>query len=158
MATTAFLFVLSHLYKEYWWVFILLSILDLASHWYAMYSSLIEKRTSHKGESKSGLFLVNFYYSHYWFFAYCCVGAEVLYLALYLLTVPKYQHWPALPIDGAFMVPVLGAAATGPLSLASVVALLCLPGCLTKQIVNVFQLLSSAAVIAEYDRKQMKNN
>jgi hypothetical protein len=41
---------------------------------------------------------------------------------------------------------------------ASVVALLCLPGCLTKQIVNVFQLLSSAAVIAEYDRKQMKNN
>lgn len=30
--------------------------------------------------SGSGLFLVNFYYTHYWFFGYCCVGAETLYL------------------------------------------------------------------------------
>ena len=26
------------------------------------------------------MFLVNFYYTHYWFFAYCCVGAETVYL------------------------------------------------------------------------------
>ena len=40
---------------------------------------------------------------------------------------------------------------------ASAVALLCLPGCVTKQIVNVFQLLSAAGIIVEHDRKQMKS-
>eukprot|EP00240_Pyramimonas_obovata_P007760 CAMPEP_0118933560 /NCGR_PEP_ID=MMETSP1169-20130426/12057_1 /TAXON_ID=36882 /ORGANISM="Pyramimonas obovata, Strain CCMP722" /LENGTH=151 /DNA_ID=CAMNT_0006876341 /DNA_START=75 /DNA_END=527 /DNA_ORIENTATION=+ len=66
MATTAFLVILSHLYPAYWLLFVFLSILDLASHWVQMYSSLIDKRKSHKDASKSGLFLVNFYYTNYW--------------------------------------------------------------------------------------------
>mmetsp|Transcript_38887 Transcript_38887/g.72992 ORF Transcript_38887/g.72992 Transcript_38887/m.72992 type:complete len:242 (-) Transcript_38887:236-961(-) len=157
MATTSFLIILSHLYPDLWLFFVSLSILDLSSHWFQMYSALLEKRKSHKDASKSGLFLVNFYYTHYWFFGYCCVGAEVMYLALYLLHDPYYAAKPALPIDGSFLAPLAGSAFNGNLSLVSAIALFCAPGFVTKQIVNVFQLCSSADIIVQYDLAQRKS-
>lgn len=156
MATTAFLIVLSHLYPDLWLAFVLLAVLDLASHWFQMYSSLIENRKSHKDASKSGLFLVNFYYTHYWFFGYCCVGAEVLYLALYLLESPFYCKFIPLMVDGTFLVPYGGAAYDGQLSLVTAVALACVPGWATKQIVNVFQLCSAAQIIVQSDLDSRK--
>jgi len=155
MATAGLLIVLSHLYPSLWIGFVGLCILDLASHWFQMYSTLLEHRKSHKDASKSGLFIVNFYYTHYWFFGYCCVGAELMYLALYLLHVPRYQHHPALPIDGNFLASITGASGfRGPLSLTSLVALLCFPGWAIKQIVNVVQLCSAARIIVEHETKK----
>jgi hypothetical protein len=103
------------------------------------------------------MFLVNFYYTHYWFFAYCCVGAETVYLALLLLSKELYRSWPlvGLPISGGFLSP-LGAGYNGPLALSSVVLLLCAPGWAIKQIVNVSQLCSSADIIVQYDLAKRK--
>ncbi len=117
-------------------LFLLLAILDMSSHWCQMYSTASLNIHHKSDEGNAGrFFLVRWYYQIYAFFGYCCVSAEVTYIAMYVL---------AHADDG-----VLKDA-------MDILLKICVPGNVMKQIVNVFQLCSACNVIAEHDA-QMKN-
>ncbi|CAI7884106.1 unnamed protein product [Closterium sp. NIES-54] len=69
-----------------------LLVLDLTSHWYQMYSSFLVHKTSHKDVAATDFFLMRWYYGSRPFMAYCCIGAELLYLVLYLDSDPLNQQ------------------------------------------------------------------
>ena len=69
------------------------------------------------------------YYSVYPLFAYCCVGAEIFYLLLYL------SHADNFPDE----------------RISSFTWLICFPALVIKNIINVAQMFSAAFVIAEED-------
>ena len=114
--------------------FLLLAVLDISSHWCQMYStaSLQIHHKSSEGNANR-FFLVRWYYQCYPFFGYCCVSAEVTYITMYILNHLE-EGDPLLKIG-------------------SNILKLVIPGCVTKQIVNVFQLTTSCFQVAEYDAK-----
>jgi CDP-diacylglycerol--inositol 3-phosphatidyltransferase len=115
--------------------FLALLILDIASHWCQMYSSL-SLGAHHKSEAgnKDKNFLVRWFYAYYWFFGYLCVGAEFTYIILYV----RRHLDPTTFISTAL----------------DIVLAICLPGCIAKQFVNVMQLTSACYSIAQYDADQ----
>ncbi|KDO17789.1 hypothetical protein SPRG_16809 [Saprolegnia parasitica CBS 223.65] len=130
-STAGLLVILSHLYPAYKLAFLFLLVLDFSSHWYHMYAS----RGHHKSiESKKNV-LLRVYYGCYPLFGYCCVGAEFFYILLYVLSFE-----PTLAVAG--------------LPLASIAWYGCFPACVMKNIINVAQLASAAASVAEFDYEQ----
>ncbi len=117
-------------------LFLSLAILDISSHWCQMYStaSLQIHHKSAEGNADR-FFLVRWYYQCYPFFGYCCVSAEITYVTLYVL---GHTDDELLVTIGSTLLKIL------------------VPGCATKQIVNVFQLCSSCYAVAEHDAK-LKN-
>jgi CDP-diacylglycerol--inositol 3-phosphatidyltransferase len=117
--------------------FLALLILDIASHWCQMYSSLSVGAHHKSEEGNAGKnFLVRWFYAYYWFFGYLCVGAEFTYIILYVR-----QHLD--PVAYSLLSNVL-----------DIVLAICLPGCIAKQCVNVMQLTSACHTIAQYDADQ----
>jgi CDP-diacylglycerol--inositol 3-phosphatidyltransferase len=82
--------VLSHLYPEYMHAFLFLMILDFSSHWIHMYSS----KGHHKTIATERNWLLRVYYGCYPLFGFCCVGAEVFFILLYVL---KFNPTLAIP-------------------------------------------------------------
>eukprot|EP00527_Entomoneis_sp_CCMP2396_P006043 CAMPEP_0198143062 /NCGR_PEP_ID=MMETSP1443-20131203/5677_1 /TAXON_ID=186043 /ORGANISM="Entomoneis sp., Strain CCMP2396" /LENGTH=193 /DNA_ID=CAMNT_0043806201 /DNA_START=210 /DNA_END=791 /DNA_ORIENTATION=+ len=107
--------------------FVFVAALDISSHWCQMYASCTCLKAHHKSAeaNQDANFLVRWYYRHFWFFAYLCVGAEVTfvlsYADLYLENLPPFLFW------------------------------VCLPACAAKQVVNVAQLTSACRAIAQQD-------
>jgi CDP-diacylglycerol--inositol 3-phosphatidyltransferase len=110
---------------------------------------------------------VRTYYSNRIFMGFCCVCCEVQYLALYLLSWPKFASFgvlrlppgllAALPPGLAAALPPLGALQRlGGVPAAAVIALLVLPGVAIKQTCNWLQLRNAAAGLVEYDVKRME--
>uniref|UniRef100_A0A0D6R1Z4 CDP-diacylglycerol--inositol 3-phosphatidyltransferase n=1 Tax=Araucaria cunninghamii TaxID=56994 RepID=A0A0D6R1Z4_ARACU len=143
VSTAALLVVLSHLYRPCFAFFLGLLALDIASHWLQMYSTFLSSKTSHKDVKDSKSWLVKNYYQHRPFMGYCCIGAEVLYLILYLLA----EDEPASVIK-VFM------AALKRKSPLMFLSLLALPGWAIKQIVNVAQLKTAADICVMYDLRR----
>ena len=114
---------------------VLLLVLDISSHWAQMVYANTTK-THHK-EMKDGLFLVRLFYSSYPFFGYLCVGAELTYVALYMLLVSKDD----------FMTSVV----------ATYLLYVCVPACAMKQIVNIAQLSGACWGVAAYDADTYNN-
>ncbi|GLJ07556.1 hypothetical protein SUGI_0069620 [Cryptomeria japonica] len=140
VSTAALLVVLSHLYRPCFAFFLALLALDIASHWLQMYSTFLSSKTSHKDVKDSKSWLVKVYYQHRLFMGYCCIGAEVLYLVLYLISEDQ-PH-------GVIKVFMAGIKQKSPLML---LGLLALPGWAIKQIVNVVQLKTAADICVLYD-------
>ena len=117
--------------------FLMLIILDIASHWCQQYSTTALQPTAHhKSEASNAdrFFLVQWYYKYYWFFGYLCVGAEVFWICIYsLIHVAPFSRLS---------------------SLVHVLAAVCAPGCLMKQVINVFQLTSACHAVATHDAKE----
>lgn len=116
----------------------MLIILDMSSHWCQMYSTTSMQQHHKSADGNKGrFFLVRWYYSSYPFFGYCCVGAELTYVTLYVLArmnaTGRYHAKKAL-VEHFLMATV--------------------PGCAVKQVVNVSQLCSSCYAVAEHDAKQ----
>lgn len=111
--------------------FLALILLDISSHWCQMYASLSAGGHHHKSEAgnEGRNFLVRWFYKYYWFFGYLCVGAEFTYI---LLLLQQYAPDAWQPVVAAGL-------------------LICLPGCVAKQFVNVAQLASSCHAIASAD-------
>jgi CDP-diacylglycerol--inositol 3-phosphatidyltransferase len=107
-----------------------------------MHSSLALTGAHHKSVegNKGKNFLVRWFYQYYWFFGYLCVGAELTYILLYLRI--KVVVSPLSPHHDFVVV------AQYVLSLA---LLVCAPGCVAKQMVNIAQLASSCYAIADHD-------
>lgn len=101
--------------------------------------------------------LVRYYYRHRWFMGFCCIACEVLYLSLYLLYFPQYRenagaYLPLSKLLQPYMLRVvpLNADGTG-LPIAALVALVSLPGVLTKQLCNWVQLRNAMDRLVEHD-------
>lgn len=117
-----------------------LLILDVASHWVQMHSSLAlgVHHKSIEGNQKKNI-LVRWFYQHYAFFGYLCVGAEFTYICGYIVVLGHEEN---------------GLVHDWECTLAQIVLLLSSPGWCAKQIVNIAQLASSAYAIAEFDAQQ----
>lgn len=111
--------------------------------------------------SKSGL--VRLYYSQRIFMGFCCICCEVEYLALYLLSTPRYQKAYLIPLQLPKAVLQL-AAGTGfqsavvgwqGLPFVGLIALLALPGVAVKQLCNWVQLRAAMESLVAYDGKKM---
>ena len=125
VSTCGFLVIVSHLYPSYTFVFVLLIVLDISSHWFHVISVTAHHKSKEALAHRNPL--LQWYYSIYPLFGYCCVGTEMFYILLYVL-----HHYPHDIME-------------------SVCYYGCLPACILKQIVNVIQLLSAADAIASKD-------
>uniref|UniRef100_A0A383VZW6 CDP-diacylglycerol--inositol 3-phosphatidyltransferase n=1 Tax=Tetradesmus obliquus TaxID=3088 RepID=A0A383VZW6_TETOB len=162
VATTGLLALLCATYPSLHLLFISLIALDIFSHWFQMYASLLAGAASHK-DVASRSWLVRTYYRNRLFMGFCCVCCEVQYLALFLLHLPAYQTLGLLPLR--LPQPLLDAAAGSVLEgyvnswqglpAVGVVALLALPGVLVKQACNWVQLRTAMQGLVDYDVKKM---
>lgn len=166
VATTGLLAILCAFYPTYSLLFLVLLMLDISSHWFQMYSTLLAGSSTHK-DVKSRSLLVRFYYSNRMFMGFCCVCCEVQYLCIYLLKWPAFQQLGLLSIQPALLhqippaliraLPLVSSLQRlGGVPAVAVVALLALPGVMIKQTCNWLQLRTAADGLVEYDLKQMK--
>lgn len=125
VATCGLLVILSNLYPDYSFHCILLIILDISSHWFHVMSVSAHHKSESALEHRSPI--LQWYYSIYPLFGYCCVGTELFYILLYVL---HYWQHPMME---------------------QVCFYACLPACIVKQAVNVVQLVSAADAIAEWE-------
>ncbi|GMI04712.1 hypothetical protein TrRE_jg4410 [Triparma retinervis] len=137
--TAGMLVVLTWLYHDHAFVFLALLILDMSSHWVQMTSALLLE-AHHKSDegNKDKFFLVRWFYSNYPFFGYCCVGAELTYVLLYVT-----NYMSPSSTQSAFMF---------------MLYYVCMPACVMKNIVNVAQLCSASTDIARKDAEEWNEN
>ena len=133
-STLGLLYVLGVLQERLRLVYLLLIILDISSHWCQMYSSIGSGHHKSKESNEGRNFIVRWYYQYYAFFGYLCVGAEFTYIFTYIL---HYLSPQSTLIFQAF----------------TLLFRLVFPGCVMKQVVNVFQLSSACYLVAAQDAK-----
>jgi CDP-diacylglycerol--inositol 3-phosphatidyltransferase len=116
VSTCGLLSIVSHFYPTYTFWFVMLIVLDIASHWFHVmrydalncrfcpvsvsctrmlggtcldYFVLLSSSVTAHHKSKEALKhrnpLLQWYYSVYPLFGYCCVGTELFYVLLYIL-------------------------------------------------------------------------
>eukprot|EP00850_Spirogloea_muscicola_P014384 SM000103S09476 [mRNA] locus=s103:110662:114147:- [translate_table: standard] len=170
VSTAALLVVLTHLYKSWFGVLVLLLGLDIASHWLQMFSSLLSSKLTHKDVADNESAILRLYYTFRPFMGYCCIGAEVFYLSLYLLDDPYYHkgfsHIPIpspanncpFSIKHSILVTLflcslsdVDVPALHSTGIVALLAYISLPGCLIKQLVNIAQAKSAADAIVQFD-------
>jgi len=128
VSTAGLLTILSNreMYRDHQLIFVMLIVLDIASHWFHVMSVSAHHKSKEALENRNAL--LKWYYSIYPLFGYCCVGTEVLYLLLYVRSFEFHDaQWMTLAVYS------------------------CLPACVIKQIINIAQLASAAYTIAERD-------
>ncbi|SCU93377.1 LADA_0G02762g1_1 [Lachancea dasiensis] len=123
-------------FPKYAPVFQLLISLDLSSHYMHMYATLSSGGASHKKIEKEQ-WLLHLYYSHRWALFTICAFNELFYLGLYLYAFPQLWY---------FNVPMIGPAHIG-----GILAGVCLPGYIFKQVANVVQMNRAAMLLATKD-------
>ena len=132
--TAGMLVVLTWLYPSERLVFLGLLLLDVSSHWVQMTSALLlgAHHKSTEGNATK-FFLVRWFYGSYPFFGFCCVGAELTYVLLYVLIyVPSGTVRVAL----------------------EAMLNVCKVACVCKNVVNVAQLCSASNDIANKDAEE----
>ena len=119
-------------------IFTMLIILDISSHWTQMYFSASFKQHHKSAEgNKKSFTLVRWYYSHYYFFGYCCVGTEFTYVVLYIVAkLSSFDRYEAIQMGCEYFLVIL------------------IPACVTKQLVNVSQLCSACYAVAANDAER----
>lgn len=126
--------------------FLLLALLDISSHWCQMFSTASLQIHHKSSEGNTNRFiLVRWYYSNYAFFGYCCVSAELTYVLLY---VRKHMHHVMMKDDNK------DSSELWIRLLVQYLLQTVLPGCIMKQIVNVFQLTSACHAVASNDASE----
>jgi len=161
LATTGLLMLLSMQYPSFHILFILLVFLDIFSHWFQMYSTLLVGASTHK-DVHSRSWLVRTYYSNRMFMGFCCVCCEVLYLALYGLYFSDIREvrWQvgALVLPDALLKlqPALGAVFNEQgMPYMAMLAIVAVPGVFVKQICNWVQLRSAVLSLVEHEIRRM---
>jgi len=141
--TSCLLCFLATKYSSWTILFQLLISLDLSSHYMHMYSSLTSGSSSHKNIDKSSNFILRAYYSDNRVLFIFCALNELFFVALYLLSFNHEDIVPGLNI------------------IIRLIALLSLPVCAVKQIINIIQLVGASQRLANLDlverRKISKN-
>ncbi|KAH9627047.1 hypothetical protein KSS87_023735 [Heliosperma pusillum] len=144
ISTACLLVLLSQIYRP-GLIFLSLLALDIASHWFQMYSTFLSGKSTHKDVKDSSSWLFRAYYGNRMFMAFCCVSCEVLYIILFLLAKSQSED----------VIDVVVSSARESLPLFILEALV-LFGWAVKQSVNVIQLKTAADACVLYDinRKQ----
>jgi CDP-diacylglycerol--inositol 3-phosphatidyltransferase len=183
LATAGLLMVLSSKFPRWFWVTLQLLLIDVASHWLQMYTSLLSAKKSHKDVSKNANVVLRLYYTNRAFMGVCCVSAEVLYLCALALSdatianvngvnvfanaLPKtlsvsVPALPFLPVScGLAVAKTITVITLNRASLATQIAVLTIPGWLVKQWTNVASLAEACVALVEFDfpkGKEKENN
>jgi CDP-diacylglycerol--inositol 3-phosphatidyltransferase len=136
-ATAGLCLILAQLYPHYLLVFIIAIALDVSSHYYLIYATVILGKTSHKDSSEwSTNGLLKLYYGNKTFMDILILGNEVFYILLYL-------NFYLIGFNFTF--------GNLNLDLWPLLIIICLPIYLLKQITNVLQFQSAAQEIAKID-------
>ncbi|KAF9264806.1 phosphatidylinositol synthase [Marasmius fiardii PR-910] len=143
--TSCLLCYLSIAYPAYAIFFQFLIALDFSSHYMHMYSSLVTGSRSHKLVTSDVSRILWLYYNDSRTLFLICAGNELFFVALYLV---KWTSTP-LPVDFT-VVPVVGNWLRG-LTYAQVLALLCLPICVLKNVINLVQLWKASKILVGVD-------
>lgn len=152
VSTCGLLVVVSHLYPKYNLAFILLIVLDITSHWFHVQSVSAHHKSKEALEHRNAL--LQWYYSIYPLFGYCCVGTEAFYILLYVL-----HHFPNPIVHQVCHAVRFFSCAADANNLLQPLCFLycqicffgCMPACILKQLVNVVQLTSAAEALAAVD-------
>ncbi|KAI4304136.1 hypothetical protein MLD38_039687 [Melastoma candidum] len=139
ISTACLLVILSQVYRP-GLTFLLLLALDIASHWFQMYSTFLSGKVSHKDVKDSTSWLFRAYYGNRMFMAFCCVACEVLYITLFLLAEKPTEKLTDVLVKSVRESPFLL------LLLASSIF-----GWTIKQAVNVIQMKTAADVCVLHD-------
>lgn len=139
ISTAGLLVILSQVYRPGLF-FLALLALDIASHWFQMYSTFLLGKASHKDVKDSTSWLFKAYYGNRIFMAYCCVACEVLYIILFLLAGNQAET----------LTDVL-TTSLKEVSLLSLLVALNLFGWAIKQAVNIIQMKTAADICVLYD-------
>ena len=83
VSSCGLLVIVSHLYPTYKLHFNLLIVLDITSHWFHVMSVSAHHKSKEALEHRNAL--LQWYYSVYPLFGYCCVGTEAFYILLYVI-------------------------------------------------------------------------
>jgi len=130
VSTTCLCVVLAHFYPDYILGLSALVMLDMFSHWYHMYASLMLGLGSHKECTNP---LLTFYYRKVPLFL-ACAGTEMWYMSLYVLA---HTSGPALPVLGVPLVRAIFYA--------------CSPVAVFKQVANLVQMYVACEALASHD-------
>ncbi|TDL27342.1 CDP-diacylglycerol--inositol 3-phosphatidyltransferase [Rickenella mellea] len=135
--TSCLLCHLSSVYPAFATLFQFLITLDFSSHYIHMYSTLVTGSRSHKSITSSVSRILRFYYNPVSAALFViCAGNELFFVALYLM------KWDTTPTGFAFL---------GALSWAQVLARVCGPICLLKNVINVVQLWKASKILVGVD-------
>jgi len=152
--------VLAMLYPEDAFVFIMLIVLDIFSHWFVMVNAATAGK-HHK--DNHGNFILKWYYGCYPIFAYCCLSQEFYYLARYASRSWCFNIFWAVNCTKFLIMVFLWCIVSWILRfvpdasrLSWMTTYIFLPGCTLKQIVNVSQWWNAASSLAAADRDEAK--
>ncbi|KAL7002527.1 CDP-diacylglycerol-inositol 3-phosphatidyltransferase, variant 2 [Sarracenia purpurea var. burkii] len=143
ISTACLLVILSQVYRP-GLVFLSLLALDIASHWFQMYSTFLVGKVSHKDVTDSTNWLFKAYYGNRIFMGYCCIACEVLYITLFLLAKKQNEN----------LINVVDAAKQNPV--ISVLLVLLMVGWAIKQAVNIIQVKSDVSIYQPKKKKKKK--
>jgi CDP-diacylglycerol--inositol 3-phosphatidyltransferase len=102
VSTCGLMVILSRFYPDATLLFVFLIVLDISSHWFHVMSVSAHHKSKEALENRNAI--LQWYYSVYPLFGYCCVGTELFYILLYVLNF--YSH-PSIEMVGQSPVPVL---------------------------------------------------
>ncbi|KAH9951921.1 phosphatidylinositol synthase [Amylocystis lapponica] len=140
--TSSLLCYLSSAYPAYAMYFQLLITLDFSSHYMHMYSSLVTGSRSHKIVTSDVSRILWYYYNDSRTLFVMCAGNELFFVALYLM---KWIHTPLSESLG------LNTGYLSGFTWAEALALLCLPICAIKNIINLVQLWKASKILVGVD-------
>jgi CDP-diacylglycerol--inositol 3-phosphatidyltransferase len=133
VSTVCLQMVLSVLYNRLMPAFVFLATLDLFSHWFHMYSSLVAGSKSHKQVAKDCNILLRLYYTSRPMLFTVCACQELVYMMLFVVRIPDAPR----------------------VTSAAWIILYCsLPLFIFKQVVNCIQLKDAANVLVALDTKE----
>jgi len=130
VSTAGLLVCLSLFYPKMQFVFQCLIVLDISSHWIQVYSTLLRGGVSHK-TGNNNVILRLYYTSRVVLFS-MCAGNELFFAMLYLMNFTQG------PIVGGF-------------GLFYIIAVVCAPVCVTKNLISVVQLVGGMQILADID-------
>ncbi|PRP77375.1 phosphatidylinositol synthase (PIS) [Planoprotostelium fungivorum] len=132
MSTPGLFLAMSQMYTDFKYPMLACMMLDVISHYFQIYSTLLRGVKSHKIIDPNEPFLLRMFYGNFTFFTCTCLGHEIFTILLYVL---RHTEGPYLFGYQVLLVP----------------AVLTFPWFICKTCVHVVQLASSALAIATFD-------
>ena len=132
VATAGLLCILASRIKHQAFIYASLIALDIGSHWFHMASTATQGHHKDSKVLEERNIVLRWYYGVKWFFAYCCVGQELYYIAKFIDSYREKKIYLFFNLQQYIMWFLLAA-------------------CVAKQVVNVCQLASAVMTFAEQD-------
>jgi len=130
VATAGLLCILASRTKDKAFIYASLIALDIGSHWFHMASTATQGHHKDSKVLEERNIVLRWYYGVKWFFAYCCVGQELYYIAKFIDSFEQKFGYD---------------------NLQQYIMWFLLAACVAKQVVNVCQLASAVMTFAEQD-------